>query len=91
MPPVAFSDKAVVDIDRGGIAFAVKSDERCVACFVSQEALCDLGASDIDGISLIGTFHARQRLIGSAVKDKIADGAFEPDGSVALHIVDLWM
>ena len=92
MPSVVLLNQAVADLDRGGIGFAALADDTSVACFVSQEALRDhFGAMAADAASLIGAFHARPARIRSAVKGKITDGAFEPDGTVLLRTVDFWM
>ena len=92
MPSVVLLNQTVADRDRGGIGFAVMADDTSVTCFISQEALSDhFGAIAADAASLIGAFHARAARIRSAAKCKIADGAFEPDGSVLLRTVDFWM
>jgi hypothetical protein len=92
MPSVAFLIRAVADLNRGGIGFTAIADDASIACFISQEVLRDdFGASGIDGASLMEAFHAKHSRIRSTVEDKIADGAFEPDGSVLLQAADFWM
>ena len=92
MPIVFLLKEASADLKRGGIEFAAMANDERIACFVSHEALRDhFGGSAADGESLIEVFYARQGRIHSTVRDKIADGPREADGSVVLRSADFWM
>jgi hypothetical protein len=92
VPIVLLLNKASADVKRGGIEFAAMANDERIACFVSQEALRDhFGCTATDDRSLIEVFHAKQGRIHSAIRDKIADGAREADGSVILQSADFWI
>jgi hypothetical protein len=81
-----------VSVEKNGIAFTASVRGASVVCVVSREALRDhFGATGMGGASLMGAFHAKKRRIESAARDKINDGAFEPDGSVLLQSADFWI
>ena len=81
------TDMPTVSVEKNGIAFT--ASVRGVV--VSRDALRDFGAAEMGGASLMGAFHAKKRRIESAARDKINDGAFEPDGSVLLQSADFWI
>ena len=91
MPMVFLLNGASANLNRGGIEFAAMANDERISCFVSQEAPRDhFGGSLADGIPS-EVFYARQSRIHSTVRDKIADGPREADGSVVLRSADFWM
>ena len=79
-------------VEQKGVAFTTIVHDASIVCIVSREALQELfGLCEIDGASMAGGFDTKRRRIEAVAKEKIIDGAFEPDGTVMLRSADFWI
>ena len=79
-------------VEQKGVAFTTIVRDASVVCIVSREALQELfGLCEIDGASVTRAFDAKRRRIEAMAKEKIIDGAVEPDGTVMLRSADFWI